>query len=117
MQDHETIQRRQFLGSAAATAASASLWGAGLALAADAPSEWNSNRKIKVGIVGCGGRGSWIAGLFHHCFRWNHYHCQPGDQYHGRGEYYRDQPVEQHHQHRIALGTMGLRVRSLCQGI
>jgi predicted dehydrogenase len=65
MQDHETIQRRQFLGSAAATAASASLWGAGLALAADAPSEWNSNRKIKVGIVGCGGRGSWIAGLFH----------------------------------------------------
>ena len=35
MQSHKTIQRRQFLGGVATTAASASLIGAGLALAAD----------------------------------------------------------------------------------
>ncbi len=65
MQEHETILRRHFLGSAAATAASASLLGAGLALAADSPTPPPAKRKIKVGLVGCGGRGSWIAGLFH----------------------------------------------------
>jgi predicted dehydrogenase len=65
MQEHESIQRRHFLSSAAATAASASLWGSGLALAADPAATPQAKRKIKVGLVGCGGRGSWIAGLFH----------------------------------------------------
>ena len=65
MQEHESIQRRNFLGTAAATAASASLWGTGLALAADQPVAPQAKRKIKIGLVGCGGRGSWIAGLFH----------------------------------------------------
>jgi predicted dehydrogenase len=65
MQDHETIRRRQFLGGAAATAASATLLGTGLALAADSPAPPPVKRKIKVGLIGCGGRGSWIAGLFH----------------------------------------------------
>ena len=45
-------------------AASATMWGSGLALAADSPTPPPAQRKIKVGLVGCGGRGSWIAGLF-----------------------------------------------------
>jgi predicted dehydrogenase len=70
MQEHETLQRRQFLGDVAATAASASVLGSGLVLTAAAavPAEPAAPaaplHKIKVGIIGCGGRGSWIAGLF-----------------------------------------------------
>jgi predicted dehydrogenase len=59
------MSRRQFLGSAFAAAAFTSL----PAVAADdpatapaAPSQYT--RKIKVGVVGNGDRGSWIAGLF-----------------------------------------------------
>ncbi len=65
MPEQETIQRRHFLGSAAATAAAASLWGTALAPAANPATPPPAKRKIKVGLVGCGGRGSWIAGLFH----------------------------------------------------
>ena len=56
-----TIPRRTFLQQTTA---------AGLALTAAAvQAETNSlpgkiDRKLKVGLVGCGGRGSWIAGLF-----------------------------------------------------
>ena len=65
MQNYETIQRRQFLGNVATTAASASLLGAGLALAGDpAAAAAATQRKLKVGLIGCGGRGSWIANLF-----------------------------------------------------
>ena len=65
MHGHEISSRRQFLGNLATTAAAAPLLEAGLALAAgqSAPPA-GPQRKIKVGIVGCGGRGSWIAGLF-----------------------------------------------------
>lgn len=51
--------RRNFLGNVASLVASAPLLGAASVLAADRP-----QRKIKLGLVGCGGRGSWIAGLF-----------------------------------------------------
>jgi myo-inositol 2-dehydrogenase / D-chiro-inositol 1-dehydrogenase len=50
--------RRQFLGGALAAAASGPLLGVSMSLAAIPP------RKIKLGLVGCGGRGSWIAELF-----------------------------------------------------
>jgi len=61
MPENETIHRREFLGSAAAAA---SLFGAELALAADPPPPAATARKLKVGLVGCGGRGGWIANLF-----------------------------------------------------
>ena len=38
---------------------------ASVAQAQNKPASAKIDRKIKVGIVGCGGRGSWIAGLFH----------------------------------------------------
>lgn len=57
------MNRRGFLGSLAA--AGAVLTAAPLLKADDnAGSSPAPLRKIKVGIVGCGGRGSWIAGLF-----------------------------------------------------
>ena len=53
MTGQDTMTRRLFL--AATTAAFA----APVALSAAAPA-----RKVKLGVVGCGGRGAWIAGLF-----------------------------------------------------
>ena len=50
------LSRRGFIGGS--VAASASLLAPALGLAAE------PKRKIKLGIVGCGGRGSWIARLF-----------------------------------------------------
>jgi len=50
--------RREFLGTAAATAAT-------LALAVPSAS-WGAepDRKVRLGLIGCGGRGAWIAELF-----------------------------------------------------
>ena len=60
--------RRQFLGGALAVAASGTLLGDSARLAADQPAAeakpGSFDRKIKLGLVGCGGRGSWIANLF-----------------------------------------------------
>ena len=60
--------RRQFLGGAVGAAAAAPFVGAAARLAADEPAEEKKSagpkRKIKLGLVGCGGRGSWIAKLF-----------------------------------------------------
>ncbi len=57
------LARRDFLyGSLAAAAAAAPLSAAEAAPAAGAKPA--GGRRIRVGIVGCGGRGSWIAGLF-----------------------------------------------------
>jgi myo-inositol 2-dehydrogenase/D-chiro-inositol 1-dehydrogenase len=50
------LTRRDFLASMAAASATASLSGT---LLAD-----EAARTVKLGIVGCGGRGGWIAGLF-----------------------------------------------------
>ena len=60
--------RRQFLGGALAAAASGTLLGNSASLAADQTAAeakpGSFDRKIKLGLVGCGGRGSWIAKLF-----------------------------------------------------
>ena len=57
--------RRQFLGDALTAAAAAPLL-AGFAAEGLAQESKPATlpRKIKLGLVGCGGRGSWIAGLF-----------------------------------------------------
>lgn len=57
--------RRQFLGGALSAAVSAPLLGAaaGLAVAQDTKPA-TPQRKIKLGLVGCGGRGAWIAKFF-----------------------------------------------------
>lgn len=55
--------RRQFLGGALGAMATAPLLGAAsLAVAQEATPA--TQRKIKLGLVGCGGRGSWIANFF-----------------------------------------------------
>lgn len=56
------INRRSFLGRMAATGAV--LTAAPLLKAQDVGSARKIDRKIKVGVVGCGGRGAWIADLF-----------------------------------------------------
>ncbi len=60
--DGDGATRREFLGSLAVTAASTAILGTTAHALADpvAPTK----RKIKLGVVGCGGRGDWIAGLF-----------------------------------------------------
>lgn len=63
------VTRRHFLGGALSAAASASLLDALPSLAADvsppvASTPAKFDRKIKLGVVGQGGRGSWIANLF-----------------------------------------------------
>ncbi len=74
MQTHDTttrghtpnsaLTRRNFLGNVATTTASASLLGAGVGLAAEPSEPKPLGRKIKLGWLGCGGRGAWLAGLF-----------------------------------------------------
>jgi predicted dehydrogenase len=57
--------RRSFLGGALGAAASGPLLAAVTALATpDGAAGAQPDRKIKLGLVGCGGRGSWLGGLF-----------------------------------------------------
>ncbi len=56
-----TLTRRKFISRATAAVASVSLLKPILNLAAVAP---KVTRKIKLGLIGCGGRGSWLADLF-----------------------------------------------------
>jgi len=59
MIEQSNCSRRQFIGGALATAAAVPLG----ALAQEVkPKEFT--RKIKLGLIGCGGRGSWLADLF-----------------------------------------------------
>src|SRR5512140_1544892 len=51
------LSRRDFMIASAASAAA-------LSIASSAHAADNGGRKIKLGVVGCGGRGAWIAGLF-----------------------------------------------------
>lgn len=53
----ELVTRRRFLGSTSAAAASLALASSRRAVAA-------ANAKIKLGLIGCGNRGLWIADLF-----------------------------------------------------
>ena len=63
-----TLSRRRFLGGAVAVGASASSFGLLRSVAADASTPGAEaapfKRKIKLGVVACGGRGAWIANLF-----------------------------------------------------
>jgi len=67
------VTRRHFLSGLTA----ASVVGPWVSRAADAPAP--SARKIKIGLVGGGGRGSWIAGLFQK---------HGGYQFHGVADYF-----------------------------
>jgi len=68
LHSQETLNRRQFLGGALGMATSAASLATLSTLAADAPppeaKPAGFQRKIKLGVIGNGGRGSWIAGLF-----------------------------------------------------
>ena len=56
--------RREFLAQSAALAAG-TLLGSAETFAADQPATANATgRKIKLGLIGCGGRGSWLGNLF-----------------------------------------------------
>ena len=60
------FSRRKFLGTALASSAVAGIVTTVRSRAADAvpPAPVKFDRKLKIGLVGGGGRGSWIAGLF-----------------------------------------------------
>jgi len=62
------LTRRRFLRGTLATAATAASFsgfrGRAVAQPAAAPPPAEFTRKLKLGVVGCGGRGSWIAKLF-----------------------------------------------------
>jgi myo-inositol 2-dehydrogenase / D-chiro-inositol 1-dehydrogenase len=61
--NEENLSRRSFVGgSLAATAGT--LLGTLDSRAADQPAQTESKRKIKVGLIGCGGRGMWLSTLF-----------------------------------------------------
>ena len=59
-----TSSRRRFLGGALSAVATAPLLGAAASLAAAEAKPDASKRKIKLGLVGCGGRGGWIGNFF-----------------------------------------------------
>ena len=61
--NQKMLTRRRFCTSVVAASASASYLGA-LPAWAKEPEKPKITRKIKLGVVGCGGRGAWIAGLF-----------------------------------------------------
>jgi predicted dehydrogenase len=58
MKTSKTVNRREFIAKAGAAALSATVLPAGLSRSFQADS------KIRLGLVGCGGRGVWIAKLF-----------------------------------------------------
>ena len=60
------ISRRRFLGGTALASAALASPGLVRSLAADAGSTPPTEpaRKIKLGVIGCGSRGKWIANLF-----------------------------------------------------
>jgi predicted dehydrogenase len=66
--DHEPsgpLSRRRFLEGVTATAASASWLATGVSTASEKPeASAPAGRKIKLGWIGCGGRGLWLAKLF-----------------------------------------------------
>ena len=66
MKDPSNRSRREFLGDTFVALASAALLAAKVGRAEDAatPPPVVYGRKIKIGVVGNGERGSWIAGLF-----------------------------------------------------
>jgi myo-inositol 2-dehydrogenase / D-chiro-inositol 1-dehydrogenase len=69
MKRDSSVSRRQFIGGTIAATVGGSLWGSltGYAQSKDAtssPAATKFKRKIKLGVVGLGGRGRWISDLF-----------------------------------------------------
>jgi len=60
MHNQPNFPRRRFLGGAIAAGAAAAA--SGIVAAAEASPA--PKRKIKLGLIGCGGRGAWLGGLF-----------------------------------------------------
>jgi len=58
MKQPKTVKRREFMAKAGAAALSMTI------LRPELVRGTQANSKIKVGLIGCGGRGGWIAGLF-----------------------------------------------------
>jgi predicted dehydrogenase len=60
------LSRRRFLGRTLAAASAAPLLAVSRGRAAEAPAGTPAqfDRKLKLGVIGCGGRGCWIANLF-----------------------------------------------------
>jgi myo-inositol 2-dehydrogenase/D-chiro-inositol 1-dehydrogenase len=58
MGSSKTVNRREFMAQAGAAALSAAVLPAGLTRGSQA------NAKVRLGLIGCGGRGVWIAKLF-----------------------------------------------------
>jgi hypothetical protein len=60
------LTRRRFVEGVAVVATSAPLFAGTVSVASDQPPSAPQpiQRKLKLGIIGCGGRGAWIAGLF-----------------------------------------------------
>ena len=56
--------RRTFLAESAVLAAALPLAGVVTTEAAQPPASVKPDRKIKLGLIGCGGRGSWLGGFF-----------------------------------------------------
>jgi predicted dehydrogenase len=56
--------RRQFLGGTLGVLASSPWLGAAVSLAAEEARPAAPKRKLKLGLVGCGGRGSWLGKIF-----------------------------------------------------
>ena len=67
-EQESSSSRRQFLGNTLAAVSSAPLLGASMVRAAEDTTKKAEStvpmRKIKLGLVGCGGRGGWIGKLF-----------------------------------------------------
>jgi len=64
---NKQFSRRRFLGSALAAGVSSAVLGTDSFAASDeaaGESPVKHKRKIKLGLIGCGGRGSWLADLF-----------------------------------------------------
>jgi predicted dehydrogenase len=64
MQPDPGFSRRQFLGSAIASTAVGSLLTGQIHAEDPPPPTPKIDRKIKLGLIGCGGRGAWLGGLF-----------------------------------------------------
>ena len=68
MEDAPRFSRRQLFDSALAAGASATLFSSAAGMAAEGVGDQSkpkqSARKIKLGLIGCGGRGSWLADFF-----------------------------------------------------
>ena len=85
MNEHSHCSRRHFLGGAMAAGASASLVDMVGVAAAEAPvgaAAKPLSRQVKLGLIGCGGRGRWLGDLFRQ---------HGGYQIHAVADYFADQ--------------------------